>query len=227
MNNILAALAIVVVGIGASYGVIQSNKPESVATAVIGEKPTGSRLGNQVAVKLPKNISEKQAHLMRIAYEKGQQVGFKRPEIIQSLILQETLAGGLKQYKVANPGPEAYFGPAQIKLAATKDVLKRHPYLFEKYDFHTRTDDEIKANLILNEKFNIEVGALYLKLLQDVYKFEGRQLLNAYNRGPGGVKKVDNSFHYAIEAERKLAAWKAKNGKHKENEQREAKRKTS
>jgi soluble lytic murein transglycosylase-like protein len=52
----------------------------------------------------------------------------------------------------------------------------------------------------------LEIGAKYLKILQSQYGFSGRMLLNAYNRGPAGVYDVDNeTFYYAISAERKLA----------------------
>lgn len=211
MNRVLIAMLIVVGGLFALLGYQTQLMPSAIGTAVLGEKP-GKTMGNQVVTKLPESMSSKQARLLQIAYEMGKQEGFKNPEIVQSIILQETLAGGLKSYKVANPGPEAYFGPGQIKLGATKDVLQRNPHLYSKYDFHTKTDDEIKANLILNERFNLEVTAKYLRILQKEYGFEGVKLVNAYNRGPGGVKAVDDTFHYARGAAEKLQRWKA-NGK--------------
>ena len=178
--------------------------PTATPTAVIGEKPEKA-VGGQVVTKLPDNLSARQGRLLAKAYEIAKADGHRNPEIVQSVLLQETLAGGLDSYRVANPGPQAYFGPMQLKLSAAKDVLKRWPELFTKHNFHTRTDDEIKANLILNDTFNIEVGSKYLLILQREYGFTGRQLLNAYNRGPGGVHAVGDDFHYAIEAQRKLA----------------------
>lgn len=207
MKKILAMLAVVTATAVGGLAYLNTLKPVPVATAVLGEKP-GKTMGNQIVSRLPDDLTSKQARLMKMAYDIAKRVGFKNPEIMQSLILQETMAGNLKSYKVANPGPEAYYGIGQIKVAAARDVLKQNPQMWKEYDFHTQTDDEIKANLILNEKFNIEVGARYLKLLQDQYGFTGRKLLNAYNRGPGGVKNVDDSFHYALGAEKKLAQWK-------------------
>lgn len=205
MHSVFSVLALVVLLILAGAYTVFQRVPEPVATSVIGEKP-GKVVGGQVAKVLPAGLSEKQHRLLNMAYELGRQHGFKNPEIVQAVLLQETHAGGLNSYRVANPGPEAYFGPMQIKLAAAKDVLRRWPSLFTAYGFHTRTDDEIKANLILNERFNLEVGTKYLKLLSTEYGFTGRALMNAYNRGPGGVQAVDSStFHYAVGAERKLA----------------------
>lgn len=208
MRGILSFLTLVVLSILAVAFIAFQRVPQPVATSVIGEKAEKA-VGGQVVQLLPANLTDRQHRLLNMAYELGKLHGFKNPEVVQAVLLQESKAGGLNSYRVANPGPEAYFGPMQLKLAAAKDVLRRWPYLFATYGFHTRSDDEIKANLILNDRFNLEVGTKYLKLLQTEYGFTGRALLNAYNRGPGGVSAVDNdSFHYAIGAERKLAGLK-------------------
>lgn len=186
-----------------------SHTPPIVATAVIAEKP-GKIVGGQIATLLPADLTERQSYLLTTAYATAKAEGFRNPEVIQSILLQETHAGGLKVYKVANPGPQAYFGVGQIKLAAARDVLSRYPDLYQKFGFHTRTDDEIKANLILNDEFNITIMTKYVKMLQTQYGYTGRQLVNAYNRGPGGVHAVDDNFHYAVGAERKLAQYKGR-----------------
>lgn len=184
--------------------------PTSTGTAVISEKSSLGRAGGRVATLLPASMSTEQGKLMAKAYEIAKADGHKHPELLQAILLQETLAGGLKSYRVANPGPEAYFGPMQIKLAAAKDVLSKWPQLFTKYSLHTKTDDEIKANLILNDGFNLAVASKYLLILEKQYGYEGRELVNAYNRGPGGVKSVGPDFHYARGAEAKLAAYRSK-----------------
>lgn len=202
----MTALAFVTLGIGA-YGYMKF-VPTPIPSAVIGEKTAGPE--GQAAIALPADLSTKQSRLLNLAYKFGKEDGHKSPELVQMILLQETQAGGLKSYKVANPGPEAYFGPMQIKLAAARDVLNNYPALWAKYGFHTKTDDEVKANLILNEAFNIDIGSKYLLILSKQYGFSGRKLLNAYNRGPGGVHGVDDSFHYAKGAEAKLASYKVK-----------------
>jgi hypothetical protein len=184
--------------------------PTAVGTAVIAEKGDGKKVGGQAAVLLPTSLTPNQGRLMNKAYEIAKAHGHKNPELVQSVLLQESDAGAAPKMRVANPGPEAYFGPMQLKLVAAKAVLSRWPDLFTKYHFQTRTDDEIKANLILNDVFNIEVGSKYLLILQREYGFTGRELLNAYNRGPSGVKAVGDDYHYAVGAEKKLAAYKRK-----------------
>jgi hypothetical protein len=204
---IMSLIATVVVAGAASL--YSEFVPTSIATAVIAEKPE-KVLGGQAAILLPSTLTAKQSKLLNTAYALAKAEGFKDPEIAQAVLLQETNAGGLKSYKVANPGPDAYFGPMQVKLVAARDILAENPQLYAKYDFHTKTDDEVKANLILNEPFNLEVGIKYLRYLQKRYGFSGRELINAYNRGPGGVAAVDSDYHYAVSAERKLAALKKK-----------------
>jgi hypothetical protein len=186
MRLVLSFLTLVVLSILAATVITFQRIPQAVGTAVIAEKPN-KVVGGQVAYVLPSNLTKHQYKLLNMAYELGKVHGLKNPEIVQAVLLQETLAGGLSSYRVANPGPEAYFGPGQIKLAAAKDVLARWPELYKKYGFHTETDDEIRAHLILHDMFNIEVMTKYLVLLKTQYGFTGAKLLQAYNRGPGGV----------------------------------------
>ena len=207
MYKTLAALGVVLSFVITGLYGLHIIDPAPIANSVLGEKPEG-KLGGQAAVVVPDDLSLSQHQILNTAYRIAKADGHRNPELVQSVLLQETHAGGLNKYKVAGNRGDEYYGLAQIKLGAAKDVLKEHPELWNKYDFHTRTDDELKANLILNQKFNIEIASKYLKLLQDRYGFSGRELLNAYNRGPGGVKAVDSSFHYAREAEQKLAMWK-------------------
>lgn len=210
MKKVIVSLALV--SALAVYGASELFQlvPTAIGTAVIAEKGDGKKVGGQVAVLLPTSMTPNQGRLMNKAYEIAKAHGHKNPELVQSVLLQESDAGAAPKMRVANPGPEAYFGPMQLKLVAAKAVLSRWPELFSKYHFQTRTDDEIKANLILNDVFNIEVGSKYLLILQREYGFTGRELLNAYNRGPSGVKAVGDDYHYAVGAEKKLAAYKRK-----------------
>lgn len=209
MIRIMAPLVLVAGLLLSGLFYLSQHVPTPVGSSVIGERP-GKTMGNQLVSVVPETLTVRQARLMNMAYAIGKKIGLKDPEVLQSLLLQETMGGTMKSYRVANPGPEAYFGVLQIKLPAARDVLKYNPQLYSEHDFHTRTDDEVKANLILNDEFNLEVGGRYLKHLQDQYGFRGRELVNAYNRGPGGVRAVDNNYHYAIGAEQKLSVWKSK-----------------
>lgn len=192
-----------------SYGATELFKltPQPIGNSVIAEKSEGNG-GEQVATILPADLTDTQHKLLNMAYEVAQENGLKNPEVIQAILLQETRAGGMGSYKVANPGPDAYFGPMQIKLAAARDVLAQWPSLYAQFGFHTKTDDEVKANLILNERFNIEVATKYVLILKQTYGLKGRDLIQAYNKGPGGY--AGTNYAYADQATAKLATWKTK-----------------
>jgi len=209
MKQVIGVMALVASGVVYGSYKLFEQIPTPVATAVIAEKP-GKTMGGVASILLPQTLSSKQSTLLNLAYAAAKQEGLKNPDVMQIILLQETKAGAMKSYKVANAGPDAYYGPMQIKLNAARDVLSRNPQLYTKYDFHTHTDDEVKANLILNEKFNIDVAAKYVKILQTQYGLSGRELTNSYNRGPSGVKNVGDDFHYAVEGEQKLAEYKHK-----------------
>jgi hypothetical protein len=208
MNKVIAALSLVTFSAIYFASALFNLIPSPVGNSVIADsESTGS---NRVSVVIPKGFTKEQSNTMKIAYDIAKADGHKSPEIVQAMILQETMAGGLKNFRVANPGPEAYFGISQVKLAAAKDVISRFPGILVKYNIQSRNDEEIKANLILNDKFNIAIGSKYLLILNREYGFTGRELLNAYNRGPGGVRLVSNDFHYAKGAEQKLAMYNAR-----------------
>jgi hypothetical protein len=202
MKKVILALSLVAAL--AIFGALQLFQfvPTPIANSVIAEKPADGVVGGQVATVLPPNMTTKQHQLLNLAYLVAKENNMKEPELLQAVLLQETNAGALKSYKVANPGKDAYFGPMQIKLAAARDVLGRWPGMYEAFGFHTKTDDEVKANLILNERFNLDVAAKYLNILRTQYGLSGHALLIAYNRGPGGDQEGST---YATSATTKLA----------------------
>ena len=210
MKKVIAAL--VVITTLAIYGATQlfAMVPTATGTAVIAEKNENGK-STQAAILLPENLTTTQGRLLAEAYDIAKTDGHKHPELVQAILLQETMAGGMKAFRVANPGPEAYFGLMQIKLGAAKDVLSAWPGMYAKFGLQSRNDDEIKANLILNDKFNIAVGSKYLLVLQKRYGYSGHALMVAYNKGPGGAQGVDPSDNeYAQGALIKLAARKDK-----------------
>jgi hypothetical protein len=197
MIGMLAVLGALAMGAAQLF----ETMPQPTGTTVIGEKPVGPRMGNQAAVVVPRGLTKEQHQVLTKAYLQAKADGHRHPELVQGVILQESKAGGMDSYRVAGNRGDEYYGLGQIKVGAARDVLARWPELWQKYKFQTRTDDELKANLILNPAFNIEITSKYLLLLTRQYGFQGRELLNAYNRGPGGVKAVDDSYHYAIGVE--------------------------
>ena len=201
--SILAVFSVMSVGVLGNF--YQITQPR-VGTSVISPKMEKQMGGNELTFSLPSSLTEKQHHLLDFAYSIAKKVGLKSPEIAQGIIFQESKAGGMDSYKVAGQEfglktNERYYGVGQIKLPATKAVLQKFPYLWDKYDFHTRTDEEIIANLIMNDLFNVEVATLYLKILSSDFGYEGDRLTAAYNKGPGGVRSVSDpsSLNYVVQ----------------------------
>lgn len=194
---LLSYVAVVLFVLGCAFQQV-SNTPTLLNQQYLGSE-----------ISFDKEKIEIQKDLMSDASQIAKQDGHK-PEVVQSILLQESLAGTVKGYTVSKHGTSTYYGVMQLTKGAAKDVLSKWPSLYSKYGMQTRTEEEMKAHLILNDKFNIEVASKYLLMLRKQYGFSGRELLNAYNQGPGGVKNVDNDFYYAIEAEKKLRAYKAR-----------------
>jgi hypothetical protein len=164
-------------------------------TAVISTK-TQVKGGNKYSLVLPSNLTTKQGELLAYAYTVAKADGHKFPEYYQGLIYQESKAGGMKGYEVAGQEfglkpMERYYGVPQLKLSAAKDVLKRFPVLGI-----FRTDEEIIAKLITDDRWSIRIGSKYLLMLSLGKTPE--QSLVAYNRGASGALGIDPSTnHYA------------------------------
>jgi hypothetical protein len=172
---------------------------ERHGTAVIAAKDGEVKGGKKYTVVLPKDLSMAQMALLNFAYEVAVQDGIKHPEYLQGLLMQESMAGAMKSFRVAgqelgNKADDLYFGVAQIKLKAAKDVMNRWPELWSY--LQTKTDHELMAKLILDDKFNVRVGSKYL-LLMGINE-SGDKGIAAYNQGPGGVAQIEDpsKFHY-------------------------------
>jgi hypothetical protein len=153
-------------------------------------------------IKLPAHLSETQVRILTLAYQIAKQDGHKYPYLLQGIVLQETNAGEVKKYKVAghehglHPN-NRYYGVAQIKLKAARDVLASYPSLISRFNFHTNTDEEVIAKLIENEAFNLEVASKYLLIMKRYGFITPREMALAYNQGPGGAKNQDpETFYY-------------------------------
>lgn len=199
LSNIM--LSIVAVTISVSAALLTSAYTDIIPTSVINIPNDDGTKGGGVSINIPDTLSDKQAHLLSLAYDIAKKDGHKNPQVLQGIILQETHAGELKSYKVAGQEfglrpNERYYGVAQIKLSATRDVLEQFPNLKRQFGFHTNADEEIIANLILNDAFNLSVASKYLKVLKIRYKVSDAELVAAYNQGPGG-RGNENGQKYA------------------------------
>lgn len=131
-------------------------------------------------------------------------VGLQDSDALIKVLLQETRMGRLGGFwRAAGRGlkSEPYYGIGQMKLSTAMDVLKSEPRWLK--DFKLQLDEDlIRAHLTINDRFSATMAAVYLRQMSRQY--QGDELLNAYNRGPTGVKAVNDDFHYAVSANQKF-----------------------
>lgn len=191
--SILAVISVTSVGVlGNFYQTMVPRNGTEILKPVEVEAPS---IVEEFKVVIPKHLTEKQFNLLNLAYQIGESVGLKDPRMVQGVVLKESEAGNSDKYKVAGQEfglrtNERYYGVGQVKLSTAKHVLGKYPALFSKYGFHTKTDEEIIANLIMNDVFNLEVVSRYLKIISDDYCSNPSCVLASYNLGPAGAKKV-------------------------------------
>lgn len=181
----------VIFGVSVSVYHLSTTK---LKTAVIAPKTGKSIGGSDAAILIPDNLSNDQRRILNFAYKTSKEDGHKHPELLQAIILQESKAGGMKSYKVGGQefglkSNERYYGVSQIKLSATRDVLKVFPELMHKHKLQTDTDEEIIAHLIMNDEFNIEIASKYLILIGRHNK-DTNFIIAAYNKGVGGARII-------------------------------------
>lgn len=170
------------------------------STSVISITDSPHIVGGGLTFKLPEDLTSRQIKILGLAYDIAKKDGHKHPQLLQGIVLKESNAGEMKSYKVAGQEfglktNERYYGVAQIKLAAAKDVLQRNPQMINEFKFHTKTDEEIIAKLIENDVFNISVASKYLLILKALGNTTINQIALAYNQGPEGAKNFNPETH--------------------------------
>lgn len=137
--------------------------------------------------------------LATYAYQVAMSDGHKHPKLLVGVIKVESDAGRHSSYRVVKSGSSTFYGVGQLTLQAAKEVMRRFPDMWA--IFSTRTDDELKARLILDDKFNVQVTSKYL-LLMGVNKNPEKGVA-AYNVGLGGVEQIDYLTHeYTLKVKR-------------------------
>jgi hypothetical protein len=166
--------------------VIQQNGTEVFPTRI---EKTYEQKGYQL---IPANLSTRQYELLNFAYDTAKKDGFKNPEYLQGVILQESNAGANPQdYRVAGDHKikeNEYYGIGQIKLQTALHVMKNFPDMW--MFLETRSPEEVKARLILDDFFNIRVASKYLLLMG--INNSPLKAITSYNVGVGGAKEIEN-----------------------------------
>jgi len=197
INLTIFTLTLLIGGISLHYlKPLITRNGTSVITAPIASGKVG---GTQLTIKIPSNMTQKQLELLNYAFDVAKSDGHKVPQYVQGIIMQESKAGNMKDFRVAgltNRVGDHYFGIAQVKLSTAKSVMSRYPSLWEGFDTHT--DEELQARLITDDKFNIRVASKLLLMLN--INENPESAITAYNLGEGGAQGIANKkeFHYNV-----------------------------
>ncbi len=135
-----------------------------------------------------------QRKLMTMAFHIGQEFGF--PETIQSLLLQETLAGAYGDRIGDTNLPIGFrsYGVMQMKVATARKVLRKHKALIPNYFPNRKTykrlrDEEIIIKLIQDDEFNIRLASLNFTMHRKQSK-SWAQAVVGYNTGQGAANRI-------------------------------------
>lgn len=200
-NFLLSVVAMFALGAAVSASTLVIPK-QPTAVTYIPASDNSKTLGGGMVIPLPAKPTSRQARVLRMAFDIAKRDGHKYPQILQGILLQETLAGGIDKYVVAGgefglATNKRYYGLGQIKLSAAKDVLATYPEMRRKFEFQTNTDEEIIAKLIENEEFNISIASKYLLMLRKQGYTTPHELAKAYNMGPGGARSAGPTTNYS------------------------------
>jgi len=198
MNKIATLLLLLSIGCCMAVTKLVDPYLQRSGTSVIAITEPGKR-GGTYAVKLPASLSTSQHEILTFAYQTAKTDGLRYPQYLQGIIMQESRAGSVKEFRVSglsNKVGDRYFGIAQIKLAAAKDVMKQYPEMWHGFD--TRTDEELQARLVLDDRFNVRVASKYTLMMG--INTNPSFAITAYNQGIGGALSIEDpkSFAYTV-----------------------------
>lgn len=155
-------------------------------------------MANGSQVDYPSALSERQELILILAHDEGVKVGF--PETVQAIAYQESILGTYKfeEFGIVgdvgcSPGKRAY-GVMQVKVETAWRVLKAYPELSKGRRF--LTDEHLIVALLMDDRFNISIGAHYFLMMYRVDKKWNKGLLR-YN-GVSDLSTDPNSYKSGI-----------------------------
>lgn len=211
MKLISATCAALSIMVGIAAWEISKPLVTQNGTTVIYAMNDGVKQGDKpFTVKISEGLTSKQHELLNFAFDVAKSDGFKHPQYLQGILMQESRGCSDKNYRVAGlsnrPG-DRYFGCGQIKLVAAKAVMNKYPDMW-KY-LESQTDEELEARLILDDKFNIRVSSKYV-LMMGINE-DPTRAITAYNLGPGGATTVNPESHGYTQKVKKMSGNLPKN----------------
>jgi hypothetical protein len=160
----------------------------------VGESDAKTEINLQPVKVNGRKYNHQQRNLLTLAWHIGSEIGY--PETIQSILLQETLAGklGNRIGDTVLPTLKRSYGVMQVKAGTARQVLRLNPELRKKYfpQFKSEKkirDEEIIIQLIQDDVFTIKVAALYFAHQRKFSKSWSVAVVS-YNQGLGRARQL-------------------------------------
>ena len=130
-------------------------------------------------------LTQEQVDLLKLAFDVGYaDGGVQHAKLLQATMMQETIAGLLGRIgHMSAPVGKRSYGVMQVKVSAATDVLGYHPDMGK-----IRSEEELIARLITDDKFNIAVASKHILHLKKFTRNDAQTLM-AYNIGLRGSRR--------------------------------------
>lgn len=144
-----------------------------------------------------------EVELLNLAYQYGKKILPENPEILQVLMMNETVVGRWGRY-----GDDHFedwrkhcFGVMQIQFYTARFCIKN-------FTSYKMTDKQLVTRLRFDDAFCIELAGYYVKWLFEFNHGNFKKTILSYNVGPGNVQKHGLSHdpnHYLARAIKNLS----------------------
>ena len=218
LGGVAMTSSVIAVVLSQPHFAVASNSNEICLADEAGSADSQSQYGpaklvsyqehNQVSGRLFWNpltkgwLTDEQAQLLQTAYDIGlADGGPKQAELLQAVLLQETIAGQLGRigHMTAPVGKRSY-GVMQVKVSAARDVL-RHNRSLGRFP----SDEQLIVALMTEDAFNIRIASKFLMHLKQKTASTDAALV-AYNIGLRASRKIHrpDKFRYVVRTRRNL-----------------------
>jgi len=159
-------------------------------------------------------LEEEQVKCIQMVYDISNKIeiyGDTWGETIASIAYQESWCNGSHWRRhgvvvgdINSKGVPRSLGIMQVQVPTAKWVNKKFPYIFKKkYGDRMPLDEELIIDLLIDNKFNIEVGSHYFISMLSYRKGNWEKAILSYNRGMGRNPKDINNYVYMVKKWRK------------------------
>ena len=124
-----------------------------------------------------------EVELLNLAYQEGKKISPSYPEILQVLMMNETVVGRFGRYG------DDHFKDWKMHCFGVMQIQFNTARLFaDRFTDYKLTDKQLVKRLRFDDAFCIELAGVYVKWLFDFNKGDLHKTILSYNVGPGTVQ---------------------------------------